>query len=242
MIRFALCLAVLCSATFASAEVETSGQLEPPKPFTLMLIRPASQSTKYMQPAPIDQWLQQPQTPEMARWRSMVDVREYSPGDEFMQEHHQYILSRMQSVPAIALVDDRGGCWTVLSGASFPRSELDLARSLETTYAAIMQAAKQVNQAGPAYQSMDRNQFQQAKQSYVRGGRGPEPWRPGGGGGGGGLFNPNLDFSGGFEASINSGVDQGTRRDAIILVLCICMTALLCMYMYGRAITDRDDE
>lgn len=242
MIRFAL-LALLCIPQLqAIAEVETNGQLEPPKPFTLMVIRPELSTNQYAR-SPVNNWLARPQTQELAYWLSMATVREYSPDDPFMREHHQYVLSQMQSSDAIALVDDAGGCWCVLSGSTYPRSEMDLAQSLETHRAAVMQAAREAAQRGPAFRSMNANQLQQAKAGYLGPPQqSPQPWQPNNGGGwrpGGGLLNPQVDFSGGVN--LQSGVEQQTRQTILIVVFAICFTILFAVFMHSRAITDDDN-
>ena len=229
-----LALTVAVLATTARAEVETDGTITPPKPFTLIHVRYANQ------PSPFEGWIDRPMTTDWAKWIQRSNVTEMSPGDPRMREHHAYILSRIEQLPALAMLDATGGTYCVLSGSTQPTSELELARKIDTAVANVQQAARDASETA-MIQTVPR-------ESLARYQRGPNPWQGpsptrnsdwnfnANQNNGGSLFNPQIDVNGGV------GIEDQTRRDMLVLVMAICGTALAVAYMVCRAITDDDRD
>lgn len=242
MFRQWLVLAVLPIAFcgVAQARVETFGDLEPDRPFTLLVIEPPSFAGDFGRPPAslsIDSWFAQPRTTQFRRWLSMANVKRLPASSPIVKEHHSDILREAKTFPAIALVDAKGGRWCLLSGESFPSSEYELARSLDTYHAAVMQAAREFEPN--AIRSMTPERLNQVRDNKPRlPTSGPDLFDRGQ------LFNPTIrpqihPPEGGVDLNTRASVDPVTLFVVVVCVGLFTFAGLIAVWIYCLAITKK---
>lgn len=230
--RFFLLSLMLFSAGQALAETESSGPIDTPKPFTLMVITeydgnlPANRLPMHR----FEQWAKHPQTTEMARWSALCTLKVHHGVTPIVREHHSDILRASQGLPIIALVDSKGGKWCQFDGATLPQSEYELARKLDVYYAAVMQAAREAGAAVPL-QTVSASELEMMTRDDQEAGFNLLPRMP---------VRPylNQDPNSGFGLGIETRLSTTTLIGIGAIALFSCVSLIVAAWIIGEAITD----
>lgn len=212
--RSILLLLSIALASEVVAQVQVDGQLDPRKPFTILVIDNDASRLETLR-----QRLSTPKTPQWSAWLNVADLDFQEIGPKAI-ERHADILAEVRTekhgFPSVSLVDGMGGRWVTLSGDQLPKSDYELARVFDTYHAAVMQAAREAATNG--FTVMSPAQLEQAKtgsRRYPQIEPGPSPWRNPNNGG---LFNPQINpqvtLPEGFDGVDVNGtgsVDEDTR-------------------------------
>jgi hypothetical protein len=243
---FFLMLAVTgANAVPAVGQVNVEGQINPRKPFTVLVIANEPQLSQ------IRQRLSTPKSPQWQAWLNVAELDFQAIGAKAVERHGDLIAEIQRdghSLPAVSLVDGMGGRWLTLSANELPKTDYELARLFDTYHAAVMQAAREATAGG--FQTMTANQLRLA-----RGGRsgfdriepGPNPWRQPANNGGLFNVNPQINVPEGFDnfaVDAQGSVDPETRSWGLIIALilggsgiAIAAAIVVAAWMNGEART-----